>query len=277
MTPKIIKLASGETLYANQDLVKFIKQTLALPSGTMKTNDKVYFFKSVDFKRDMLYISEETFKRVIKLENADVVVVSTNTTFPTKALSLKNSKIDANCILEEADDILYNISSSGQVFTETFLQWFKLSQLTTTPQIIFESELLNFVNSGFVIDESNYEAILQMLDTDRRMACKTIDNCKIQESLNYILHLIYFRKGLMNYDTNLVYNLPNINRYLGSKNCGNTISKELFTGLVQDEYFGPEIAASVSETIDKIVQQSSNLNGMKHLINKLDINFSWKL
>ena len=155
MTPKIIKLASGETLYANQDLVKFIKQTLALPSGTMKTKDRVFFFKNVDFKRDMLYISEETFKRVIKLENADVVVVNTDLTFPTKALSLKNNKIDANCPLEEADDILYNISSSGQVFTETFLQWFKLSQLATTPQIIFESELLNFVNSGFVIDESN--------------------------------------------------------------------------------------------------------------------------
>lgn len=276
MTPKIIKLASGETLYANQDLIKFIKQTLALPSGTMKTKDRVFFFKNVDFKRDMLYISEETFKRVIKLENADVVVVSTDLTFPSKALSLKNNKIDANCPLEEADDILYNISSSGQVFTETFLQWFKLSQLTTTPQIIFESELLNFVNSGFVIDESNYEAILQMLNTDQRMACKTIDNCKIAESLNYILYLIYFRKGLMNYDSNLIYNLPNINRYLGSKGCGATVSRELFTGLVQDEYFGPKITASVSETIDKVVQQSSNMNAMKHLIDSLDINFKWK-
>ncbi len=269
-------MTSGDAIYANQDLIKWIKQVLSLPSGIMKTGDNVYFFKSVDFKRDMLYISEEAFSRVIKLEKADAVIVSTDLSFPTKPLSLKDNKIDSNCPLEMADEIVYNVSSMGSNYLETFVQWFKLSELTKLPRIVFESELLNFINSGFVINEENYDSIVSMLRSDRKIACKTIDNCKISESLPYILFLIYFRQGLMNKDTSLAYELPNVTRYLHGKGCGNSISGEVFKELISDEKIGPRIMSTALEIAQKSIDNNSSLSSIKPYIDQFDINFSWK-
>lgn len=272
--PQLIKLASGDAIYANQALIKAIKQHVAQPSDQMKAEDYVYFFSDVEFRRDLLSISQDKFFRVIKMEKATVVAVNSNMSFPNKYVILKDGKINPNCPENESDDILYNISAMGEKYLTTMRQWRDLLQLSNKPRIVFENELLSFINSGVVIDESNYSNVQELLSSDQAMGAKTIDTCDIQKSFLYILSLLYFEKGFNTLDTSLFYRCQNVKNYLSSKGITNSIPERHVLEMLKVEFIKDRLTTSViSKTVGAL---RSFATGMSDYIDSVNVDMKWK-
>lgn len=245
MNPKLIKLASSDIIYANADLIKFVKQCISVPSQSIKSGDAIYFFKDVDFKRGLLDVAQDKYSRVIKLEKATAIVVNSDMTFPEKWIALKNNKIDVNCPHEEADDIVYNISSINQNYVATMQQWLEYYHLTHKPNIVFANEMLLHVNSGMVIDENNYQTILDMLSSDPKMAAGVIDTCDVEKSLMYVIGLLYF-KGVSFNSPNwgLMSDCKNVVKYLSTLGVGNVLPDKYIIEFLQTPFFKRQIYLS---------------------------------
>ena len=274
MNPRIIKLASGEAIYANADLIKFIKQSIAVSSDSIKPEDSIYFFKDVEFKRERLNVSKETFYRVIKMEKATAIVVNAHIEFPHHSFSLKDNKIDSNCPWEEADDVIFNVSARGANYLEVIKQWYTLSQLVNKPRVIFEDEILKYINSGVIINEQNYTFVLDMLSSDYKMAANIMDSCDIEQSFPYILSLLYFKNQYLTLDTTLYNNCPNVKRYLIQKSIGNNLPDKYVYEIMVIEYLKDRITASLLTQVEDKIKGIFGI-AQKHVEN-INIDFKWK-
>lgn len=275
MNPKLIKLASSDIIYANADLIKFVKQCISVPSQSIKPGDAIYFFKDVDFKRGLLDVAQDRFSRVIKLEKATAVVVNSDMTFPEKWVALKNNKIDVNCPNEEADDIVYNISSINQNYVAAMQQWLEYYHLTHKPNIVFVNEMLLHVNSGMVIDENNYQTILDMLNSDPKVAASIIDTCNIEKSLMYVVGLLYFRGSSFNSPNwGLISDCKNVVKYLSTLGVGNSLPEKYIIEFLQTPYFKEKYTYQISKMLEDTV--SSKLGAYGKYIDNINIDFKWK-
>lgn len=244
--PAIIKLASGEALYANQALIKFIKTTISQTSETLVSEDSIFFFKNVKFKRDRLSVAQEKFSRTILLEKATAVIINSNVQVPTKSLALVGSKIvDADPLL--ADDIVYEISKFGSDYVETIVQFFKLSQLKNTPKIILEEKLLEMINSGFVIDDSNLDYLEDLMKSDIKMACQIVDSCDIAKSLPYILWLTHMSNGIGSTNYQLNQNCIEVTKYLRGIAMANGLTKSIVLKILEVPYLKDKLSTQLIE------------------------------
>lgn len=249
-TPKLIKLASGEGLYANQALLDFIKSKVTNTTPTkLVEDDKIFFFKNVSFKRDRLSMASQSFTRVILIEKATAVIVDSTIGLPLKYFVLKGNKIE-DIPASEGDDILYPISKFGVEYVDVMIQWFKLSQLTHQPKIIFEKNILEEINSGFVINETNVEYLIDLFKSDAKMAYQLIDSCKIDESLDYILYLVHFYKGLSYRNGELLSQCPLVNSYLHSRSVNGGLNNHFLQRLLDNEWILSKITSLVLQQID---------------------------
>lgn len=244
--PAIIKLASGEALYANQALIKFIKTTISQTSETLVSEDSIFFFKNVKFKRDRLSVAQEKFSRTILLEKATAVIINSNVQVPTKSLALVGNKIvDADPLL--ADDIVYEISKFGSDYVETIVQFFKLSQLKNTPKIILEEKLLEMINSGFVIDDTNLDYLEDLMKSDIKMACQIVDSCDIAKSLPYILWLIHMSNGIGSTNYQLNQNCIEVTKYLRGISMANGLTKNIVLKILEVPYLKDKLSTQLIE------------------------------
>lgn len=242
--PSIIKLASGEALYANQALVKFIKSTISQASDTLVPEDSIFFFKNVKFKRDRLSVSQEKFSRTILLEKATAVVINTDVQVPTRSLSLVGNKIvDSDPLL--ADDIVYEISKFGSQYVEVIAQFFKLSQLSNKPKIIFEETLLEMINSGFVIDENNLDYLEDLLKSDTKMACQIIDSCDIVKSFPYILWLTFMSNGINSTNYQITGNCQEVLKYLRGRGMANGLTKNTVVEILGVPFLKDKLSSQI--------------------------------
>lgn len=270
--PKIIKFASGEAIYANQALVKFIKATISQSSGVLKPEDNIFFFKDVKFKRERLSVAQEKFQRVILIEKATAVVVNADFQIPTKALPLVSNKItDSDPLL--ADDIVYEISRFGNTYVETITQWLKLATLTHVPTIVFETNLLEQINSGFVIDESNIDYLNDLLNSDPTMACQIIDSCDIEKSLPYIMWLVFFKEGILNRSYRVLGNCREVEKYFSARGMRDALS----TARVKDLLKVPVLKQKISVAIIESLSQKCVLPPvLSALMNDVIVDIHWK-
>lgn len=244
--PAIIKLASGEALYANQALIKFIKTTISQTSETLVSEDSIFFFKNVKFKRDRLSVAQEKFSRTILLEKATAVIINSNVQVPTKSLALVGNKIvDADPLL--ADDIVYEISKFGSDYVETIVQFFKLSQLKNTPKIILEEKLLEMINSGFVIDDTNLDYLEDLMKSDIKMACQIVDSCDIAKSLPYILWLTHMSNGIGSTNYQLNQNCIEVTKYLRGISMANGLTKNIVLKILEVPYLKDKLSTQLIE------------------------------
>lgn len=275
MNPQIIKLSSGDTYYANADLIKSIKQVLAQPSGIIKPDDNIYFFPDVTFQRSLLTISQEKFSRVIKLEKANAIVVNSDIYFPNHGLALKNNKLDGNCPPGEADDILFNISMYGAKYVDMMMRWMAYFKLTNKPQVVFESKLIEFVNSGIVINEENYDALLNLITSDINIASKTIETCNLKDSFLYVLSLIYFELGYLARNTSLTNRFSaTVVQYLNLRNCLQTIPDNIMKEMLAVPFIKDRMTAALSSRVSTAVKDLLSNN---KLIEGFNIDFKWKM
>lgn len=272
--PQIIKFASGEAIYANQALIKFIKSVISQQSGTLQANDNIFFFKNVKFKRERLSVSQEKFQRVILIDKANAVVINTDFQIPTKSLPLVGNKItDTDLLL--ADDIVYEISKFGNEYVETMTQWLKLANLTHRPTIVFESNLLEMINSGFVIDETNIDYLEDLFKSDTTMACQIIDSCDIEKSLPYILWMTFFNGGMLVRNYKLLGNCREVERYLSSRGMSNSISPSRVKELLEVPFLKQKISVLILESLNQKVY--STIPGLfNELMDDVRIDISWK-
>lgn len=274
MNPKLIKLTSGDAVYANQDLVKFIKQSISVDSGEVKPDDNIYFFKDVEFKRDRLSVSKENYQRVIKLEKANVVIVNRNITLPHNAVSLLNNKIDSNCPANEADDVLFNVSNRGSDYLDTIKQWYQLSQLVNKPRIVFEDDILKYINSGMVIDDTNFTFVLDILNSDFKMGANIIDTCDIEKSFDYIIAILYFKGHFMTLNRLIYDACPNVRKYFATHNIGNNIPEKYVYQMMQNQYLKDRITTKL------LTEAENKINGLFgqaiEYIDSINIDFLWK-
>lgn len=273
--PKIIKLASGDSLYANQELIKFIKQVISQPSAEIKPDDAIFFFKNVGFKRDLLSISQEQYTRVIKMDKATVVVVNSNMRFPQMGISLKDNKLEKDLPHFEADDVLYNISSFGVEYISVMEQWWNFYKLGHKPRVVFEQNVVEHVNSGIIINESNYDEVINILRNDRSLASRMLDTCNIKESFLFILGLLYFNGNkFMVLDTGLFTSLMNTRHFITSKHCHNTIPKNIFDEMLQVEFLRNRMTASLSHQVNTSID--SSLGEHAKLLEGYNVDIVWK-
>lgn len=270
--PKIIKFASGEAIYANQALVKFIKAAISQSSGVLKPEDNIFFFKDVKFKRERLSVAQEKFQRVILIEKATAVVINTDFQIPTKALPLVSNKItDSDPLL--ADDIVYEISRFGNNYVETMTQWLKLATLTHAPTIVFETNLLEQINSGFVIDESNIDYLNDLLTSDSSMACQIIDSCDIEKSLPYIVWLVFFKEGILHRSYKILGNCREVEKYFSSRGMRDALSPTRIKELLQVPVLKQKISVAIIESLNQKCVLPPVLSS---LVNDVIIDIHWK-
>lgn len=275
MTPKLIQLVSSDITYANTDLIKFVKQTISVQSDVIKPGDSIYFFKDVDFKRGLLDVAKDAYQRVIKMDKATVIVVNSDMTFPQNWLALKNNRIDSNCPQEEADDIVYNISSINATYVSTMQQWMEFFSLTNKPRVVFANNLLSHINSGMIIDESNLDMVLDLFKSDVQMAANIVDTCDIEKSYMFVLSLFFFYNGRFNSPNwDLMNKCPNVIKYLSSRGIHNSISDKQVLEFLQVPYFRNRYIHHVSEIINKDIQ--SRLGVFSKYVEGIDVNFRWK-
>jgi hypothetical protein len=275
MKPQIIKLASGSAYYANYDLIKAIKQVINQESGKIKPEDNIYFFKDVTFQRGLLHVAQDRFSRVIKMEKANAIVVNNNLTFPSNGIGLKNGKLDNNCPPGEADDILFNISSMGGDYLSVIQQWWQYLQLTHKPEVVFESSLIEFVNSGIVINEDNYSALQDLVKSDINIAAQTIATCNLKESFLYVLTLLYFEQGYLNKNSNLMNRFSQtVIQYFSSRSCTSTIPENILIEMLHVPFIQDRITASLLTQVGSVV---GNLLSKNKLIENVNIDFKWKI
>lgn len=274
MQPKLISLQSSGAIYINASLINFIKQYVSAESGDIKPSDNIFFFKDVKFRRDLLDVAEGKFQRVIKLDKANTIVVNPNLTFPYEGLGMIGTKISPNIPLHEAEDIMYDISKFGTDYLTTIQQWFWFSQLNHKPKVVFESEVTRFIHSGIIIDDSNYDSILDLVKSDIGIATKMIDTCDVEKSFYYILYMIYFENGFNNKNSNVCMRLSNIQRYLGTKSCANSIPETVFKELLEIPWIKARIASKASVYLNDNLKGAINM--MAPYLGNVNIEFEWK-
>lgn len=272
--PKLISLQSSGAIYANDSLIKFIKQYVSGESGDIKPDDNIFFFKDVKFRRDLLDIAEDKFQRVIKLDKANTIVVNPNLTFPHEGLGMIGTKISPNIPLHEAEDIMYDISKFGIEYLTTIQQWFWFSQLNHKPKVVFESEVTRFINSGIVIDDSNYDSIIDLIKSDIGIAAKMIDNCDIEKSFLSILYLLYFEQGFNIKHQNIAMRLTNVTRYLVTKSCNSVVPEPVFKQLLEIPWIKARIASKASEYLNQQLAGASLK--LSPYLGSINIDFEWK-
>ena len=194
-TPRLIQVKGTNKLYMNQALYDFMKKCLGNATGALEPDDKIYFFKNVDFKRDKLQISEIQYHRVIKIEKADAVVINTSSSIP----SIGHYLLTDNTIQKDHPgdesliaDVVFNLNLWNSEDIDVIQQFYKLSQLPKLPKLIESRNLASFINSGLVIDEYNLDEMEQMLQTNKQVAYALLNSCNIPKSISFLLYLIYF-------------------------------------------------------------------------------------
>lgn len=193
-TPRLIQVRGTNKLYMNQALYNFIKKCLGNATGSLEPDDKIYFFKNVDFKRDKLQISEIQYHRVIKIEKADAVVINTSSFIP----SIGHYLLTDNTIQKDHPgdesliaDVVFNLNLWSSEEIDVIQQFYKLSQLPKLPKLIEARNLASFINSGLVIDEYNLDEMEQMLQTNKQVAYSLLNSCNIPKSISFLLYLMY--------------------------------------------------------------------------------------
>jgi len=272
--PKLISLQSSGDVYVNLSLIRFIKQYVSAESGEITPNDNIFFFKDVKFRRDLLDIAEGKFQRVIKLDKANTIVVNPNLIFPHEGLGMIGNKISPNIPLHEAEDVMFNISKFGVEYLTTIQQWFWFSQLNHKPKVVFESEVTKYINSGIVIDESNYDSIIDLIKSDIGIVSKMIDTCDIEKSFLFILCLLYFENGFNSENRMLTMRLENVPRYLRTRNCGSGVSELSFKDMIQIPWIKTRIAAKASEFLNK--ELDTAVEKLAPYLGSFNIEFEWK-
>ena len=273
--PAIIKLASGEALYANQALIKFMKAIISQGSDVLVPEDSIFFFKNVKFKRERLLVSQEKFSRTILLTKATAVVINPDIPIPTKSLSLVGNKIVDNVDPLLADDIVFQISAFGSGFVEIVSQFLQLSQLSNKPKIVEEGKLLEMVNSGFVVDDTNIDYLEDLLKSDVKMACQIIDSCDITKSFPYILWLTYMAKGIGTTDYSIMNNCNEVAKYLRARGVSGGLSASAVREIMTADYLKEKINAKIIENAYKHAN-SSVPDIFKGLVDDVRVDFTWK-
>lgn len=203
----------------NQALYNFIKKCIGNASGSLDPGDKLFFFKNVDFKREKLQICKIEYHRVIKLENADAVIINTQQFLPQIGLYLLiDNSIQKDHPGDELliADIVYNLDMWTSQDIIVVQQFYKMSQLPKLPKIIDSKNLVEFINSGLVINEDNLDEMEQMLQTNKAVAYSLLDSCDITKSIPFILYLIYLSADFSK-SRDFVQNIPLILNYCRSK------------------------------------------------------------
>lgn len=213
-TPRLIQVKGTNKLYMNQALYDFMKKCLGNATGALEPDDKIYFFKNVDFKRDKLQISEIQYHRVIKIEKADAVVINTSSSIP----SIGHYLLTDNTIQKDHPgdesliaDVVFNLNLWSSEEIDVIQQFYKLSQLPKLPKLIDARNLASFINSGLVIDEDNVDEMVQMLETNKRVAYSLLNSCNVSKSISFLLYLVYFPSFFKN--RSLLNELPLISSY----------------------------------------------------------------
>lgn len=274
MNPRLIKLASGEALYANQDLIKFVKQQIAKPSEDLVPNDVLYFTKNVAFKRDLLTVSKIEYRRTILIPKATAFIINPEISFPAFGKALVGNKISDDSPLEHADDVIFNISSFGEEYVNLMKQWYEYSQLSIQPKLVHESELGKFINSGITIDETNLDMVLSLLETDHKIGIKMIDTCDFNSSFPYMLYLLHFsgKNGEMN--SRIHGYLTTAKSFLVGLSCYTSLTDQRFKEVLNVPELCDRLTAKVLNNLAKTCH--SNLDsGLKRMIGNIDINIAW--
>lgn len=275
-TPKLIKFSSNTgAVYANRALIQFIKKTIATAGDSLVENDKIYFMKDIDYRRDLLTVSNVAYSRVIKLEKANAIIVNVDFELPVHGTSMKNNRLDSNLPDYEAEDILYNVSGKGVEYLETFQQWLAIAQLTTLPKIISNKDILSNINSGFVIDDTTFDSVVDMIKADPKMAAKMLDNCDIEKSFYYMLYLIHFTGNLNGNRASFSEYLLNARQYIISRGCWSGVSQSHLMEIMKIPSLSSKISASV------ITYLRSTLTGyipklVQSAVDHINIDVEWK-
>ena len=261
MNPRIVKFANSDTLYANRDLIKYAKSCMNTAVDQIDPGDNIFFFNNVEYKRRDIYIAQEKFNRVIKIEKANAVVINRNASIVDATLSFKNGKIDQNCPIDEADDLLCNISKFGSEYVRTMKTFLDLSKLSNVPKMVGGETLLSYVNSGFVLDESSYDAFKEMFKADRNVAYGTLNNVDINQSLPCVLFFLYFdidsTANSYNRYTHGRY-LPNIDRYLTSNLYGSYLNDSQLNILMSNDFVKSKILENIYKNLESMIKNLGN-------------------
>lgn len=257
-TPKLIKFASNTgAIYANRALIQFIKQTVAKANDSLVENDSIYFMRDVDYRRDLLTVSNVSYKRVIKLEKADAVIVNVDISFPIHGVSMKNNTIQENLPDWEAEDVLYNISGQGVEYMEAFQQWLAISQLPTLPKIVSNKDILTNINSGFIIDDTTLDSVIDMINSDPKMAGKMLDNCDVEKSFYYLLYLIHLKQNITGGSrAQFSEYLLNARQYIITKGCWSGISQTHMVEMMKIPALNNKISAATITYLRKILSDN---------------------
>lgn len=270
-TPKIIKLSSSDTLYANKALVDGIKSHLAV-SEDLKPGDNIYFFKNVDFKRGLLDTSEISYHRCIKIEKANAVIVNSESSLPISFLGLKDGVVSKDFDLNFVDDVVANISMLGSEMVEVFTQWLMFLNLSNKPRVVFSKNLNDYVNNGTIIDKENMDMVRDLLyGTDKGMALSMLNNCKLEESWRYILYILYFSGNLFNTrQVDITTKYPALFQFLYNKGAlGARLGQNTLKLMSEDDHIKSLISAKISKQITELVNNSlgSNFQNLCELVN----------
>ena len=273
--PQLIRLASSTTVYANQSLIQFIRQSMSQASDEVKSGDNIFFMKNTTFKRDLLTVAKDPYQRVIKLSKANCMIINTNMALPQHAIGMKDKVISNMIDTVTADDIVFNISQYGSDYVDLCVQWLEFYQLSNKPRLVHESKILEYVNSGIIINEDNIDQVLDLINSDVEIAARMIDNCDIANSFLYILYIIYFVRGFQTKYEQVAYKLKNVTNYLNVKNCRNVVPESIFKEMMKIPFLRDKISNTAAKMIKETLMRSIPQN-MSSLIKDPNVDFAWK-
>lgn len=272
MEPKIIQLSTNGALYANNALIKFIRETIAGAGNVIDNDECIFFMKNVDFKRDWLQLSAKSLKRTILPEKATAIIINSDFKFPVNPLGLKGNLISNNIPEWEADDIVYNISSLGVNQMEIFVQWFEISKLKNKPKFVVNTCLAEQINNGVVINADMLDQLIDMFDYNKPVATKTIDHCDLNASLPYILYLVHFCKvgDFLKHSEGLA------KTYLLQKNMLYNLPKAGLDIMMADTFIANKIVAQILPQIKEAAVNARISAPVKACIADINVDIVWK-
>lgn len=278
MKPRLIQIAGTNKLYMNRDLYKFIQQCLASADKELVENDNIFFFKNVDFRRDKLQMSQQEYRRCIKLEKADAVVINRSMNTPSLGMYLLT---DNSITKTEPDDpsLIQDIVISLGLLTteekEVIQQFYQLSQLPKLPKLISSSDLTNFINSGLIINEDNLDELVQMLKGSPQTAWSLIDACNPVKSFPYILYLIY--RNEFGKDRQLVDHIDTVRRShpMSSIMLGDTISSAVLVKIREEPFLENLILCKYTDLLSRVISRSSIPVALVNAITVTDFEVKW--
>lgn len=278
MHPRLIQVAGTNKLYMNKDLYDFIKQCMAGADKELVENDNIFFFKNVDFRRDKLQMSQQEFRRCIKMDKADAVVINTSTVFPSLGMYLltdnsivKNEPDDPSLI----QDIVIGLSMLTTEEKEVIQQFFQLSQLPKLPKLINSANLTTFVNSGLIINEDNLDELIQILKGSPQTGWALIDACNPAKSLPYLLYLIYRNDFIK--DRLLIENIPTVRRSQSMLNImlGDQVSSSVLTKMREDPFLENLVLCKFTDLVSRVVTNSNIPTSLKNMFTVTDFEVKW--